>query len=59
MTKPRTRIQRRLQSTVHKHMERVMDPRDTTTATEEIEEVITTNTEGDIKVTMTMENLLT
>ena len=57
VTKPKTRIQTRLQSTVHKHMEEVMDPRVATTATEEIKEVITTNTEVDIKATKTMGNL--
>ena len=45
------------QSTVHKHMEVVMDPEVTTTATEEIKEAITINTEVDTKATKTTGNL--
>ena len=57
MIKPGTRIQTRHQSTVHKHMEVVMDPEVTTTATEEIKEAITINTEVDTKATKTTGNL--
>ena len=45
------------QSTVHKHMEVVMNPEVATTATEEIKEVITINTEVDTKATKTTGNL--
>ena len=57
MIKPGTRIQTRHQSTVHKHMEEVMDPEVATTATEEIKEAITINTEVDTKATKTTGNL--
>ena len=57
MIKQGTKTQKKQQSTVHKHMEVVMDPEVATTATEEIKEAITTNTEVDIKVTKTTENL--
>ena len=45
------------QSTVHKHMEVVMDPEVATTATEDIKETITINTEVDTKATKTTGNL--
>ena len=57
MIKPGTRIQTRHQSTVHKHMEEVMDPEVATTATEEIKEAITINIEVDTKATKTTGNL--
>ena len=57
MIKPGTRIQTRHQSTVHKHMEEVMDPEVTTTATEEIKEAFAINTEVDTKATKTRGNL--
>ena len=47
------------QSTVHKHMEVVMDPEVATTATEEIKEAITINIEVDTKATKTTGNLST
>ena len=57
MIKQGTKTQKKQQSTVHKHMEVVMDPEVATTATEEIKEAITTNTEVDTKVTKTTGNL--
>ena len=42
---------------MHKHMEVVMDPEVATTATEEIKEAITINTEVDTKATKTTGNL--
>ena len=42
---------------MHKHMEEVMDPEVATTATEEIKEAITINTEVDTKATKTTGNL--
>ena len=57
MIKQGTKTQKKQQSTVRKHMEVVMDPEVATTATEEIKEAITTNTEVDTKVTKTTENL--
>ena len=57
MIKPETKTQMRHQSIVHKHMEVVMDPEVATTATEEIKEAITINTEVDTKATKTTGNL--
>ena len=57
MIKPGARIQTRHQSTVHKHLEEVIDLEVAITATEETKEVITINTEVDTKATKTTGNL--